>query len=278
MKIVPKFSVWFLPKVFNTRYRLASMTRKHRTFGRIVERTMFDEDEVVVLPKDSVAKDINVDIGFDSAGDRTILPSDIVNEMIARADDIFVMNFCICRKSNKCQDYPVDHGCMFMGKGVHRIPEEYGRLVTKEEARAYVAECRELGLVHIIGRNKLDSIWLSTGDKRDLMTVCNCCPCCCLWNMVRDISGDIAGMYRKMDGVSVTVDTERCVGCGLCADICFTKAITIEGGRSSIGDKCRGCGRCADICPSEAITVNFDSSAVDAEMERIADLVRLHNE
>ena len=107
------------------------------------------------------------------------------------------------------------------------------------------------------------------------MTICNCCPCCCLWNMVRDISDDISSTYRKMDGVEVSVDTGKCIGCGSCADICFTKAIRIVDGKCTIDDRCRGCGRCVDVCPIDAIAVSFDKAAIRPEIERISGLVNL---
>ena len=275
VKIIPRLSKTFLPFFFNTRYRLARMTKNHRRFGNFVRKRFFDEDDMVVLPKDTVVRDIEVDINIDSAGDRTILPSDIVKGIIDRADDIFIMNFCLCRRSNKCDDYPVDHGCIFLGKGTKRIPDSFGHFATKDEAKEYIDECSELGLVHIIGRNKLDSIWLHTGDKKDLMTICNCCPCCCLWNMVRDISDDIAGTYRRMDGVSVTVNADECIGCGSCESICFTKAISIIDGKCTIDDKCRGCGRCVERCPKDAISISFDETVVDSEIERLEKLVNL---
>ena len=275
MKIIPKLSAKILPFFFNTRYWLARQTRKHRHFGNFIRKRYFDGDEMVVLPKDGVVRDVNVNISIDSAGDRTILPSDIVKALIDRTDDIFIMNFCLCRKSNHCKDYPIDHGCVFLGKGIRKIPEKFGRTATKEEAKAYIDECTDLGFVHIIGRNKLDSMWLHTGDKKDLMSICNCCPCCCLWNMVRDISDDIAGTYRRMDGVGVSVDTEKCIGCGLCEGICFTKAISIIDGKSSIDGRCRGCGRCVEVCPQDAISISFDDSKVDVEIERIGSLLNV---
>ena len=276
VKIIPRLSVRILPHLFRTRYRLASWTKSHKHFGNIIRRIAFSEDDMIVLPKDSVVRDISVDISVDSAGDRTVLPSDIVKEVIRGSDHIFIMNFCLCRKSNRCDDYPVDHGCIFMGKGTERIPKEFGRMATPDEAIAYIDECSELGLVHIIGRNKLDSLWLSTGNKKDLMTICNCCPCCCLWNMVRDISDNIAECYKRMDSVEVSANPERCIGCGMCSDICFTKAINIVGGRCSISDSmCRGCGRCAEVCPNDAITLTYDRSIVSSEVERIRSLVDL---
>ncbi len=261
---------------FNARYRLARWTRKSRFFNRIVRKGLFDKDDMIVVPKDGVARTrrIEMDIDIPDAGDRTVLPSDVVKSVIRKMDDrIFIMNFCLCRRSNGCEDYPVDHGCIFLGNGTERIPPEMGHMATAEEAEAYLDECASKGLVHIIGRNKLDRIWLSTGKKNDLMTICNCCPCCCLWNVTRDISDDIGAIFKRMDGVEITADREKCIGCGLCQDICFTRAIKIVDGKCELDQaQCRGCGRCADVCMNDAITITYDEAKVESESDRIVSL------
>ncbi len=270
-------SVKVLKYIFGWRYRLAAYTRKSKLYNRLITRMLFDGDDMIVLPKDkTVNRVIEANIEIDSPGDSTVLPSDVVKRVIGKAEDIFIMNFCLCRRSNGCEDYPVDHGCIFMGKGVHKIPPEFGHLATPEEACGYIDECGERGLVHIIGRNKLDSIWLSTGDKKDLMTICNCCPCCCLWNISRNVSDDIGGTFKRMRGVSISLDQGKCIGCGSCSEICFTKAVKAEGGGFVIDQNaCRACGRCVEQCPVDAISITFDDSSVDSEVERISSLVRI---
>ena len=275
MGIVSGISVFLVNRVFNTRYRLARMTRKHPRFGRVVKRIAFDGDDMSVVPKAGTAHvkvDLNIEI--ENAGERNVVPTDLIKKVLMRSEKIFIMNFCLCRQSNKCKDYPVSSGCIFIGKGTDRISPKYGRFVTPEEACDYIDECDRLGLVHIIGRNKLDSIWLHTGKHTNLMTICNCCPCCCLWNMVRDIDGGIASAYRRMAGVDVSVDRDKCIGCGICMERCFVKAITITDGKCVLDDvKCRACGRCSEECPVKAITLTYDPTVIDSEADRIYNLV-----
>lgn len=276
MKLVPRLTVRTMGLFFDSRYRLARWTRRSKLFGRMVRKGFFDGDDMIVVPKDTAArsKRIEMDLDIPDAGDRTVLPSEVVKSVIRKIDDrIFIMDFCLCRRSNKCEDYPVDHGCIFLGNGTERIPPEMGHMATAEEAEAYLDECASKGLVHIIGRNKLDRIWLSTGRKNDLMTICNCCPCCCLWNVTRDISNDIGSVFKRMDGVEVSADADRCIGCGLCEGVCFTKAISITEGKSVLDqDQCRGCGRCADVCPNDAISITYDEEKVESESDRIVSL------
>lgn len=277
MKIIPRISVRLVKHIFGWRYRLASYTRRSKTFDKVIMKTLFDGDDMIVLPKDNVVrKTVDANIEIEDAGESTVLPSDVVKSLIRRASDVFIMNFCLCRRSNKCEDYPVDRGCIFLGKGVHKIPSDFGHLATHEEAVAYIDECGKEGLVHIVGRNKLDSIWLNTGDKKDLMTICNCCPCCCLWNMTRDISDTIGKTFKRMEGVTVDLDTSKCIGCGSCKEICFTKAVKIIEGAFSIDQNlCRGCGRCAEECPTDAIRIGYEEGAIDGIVDRIGSLVRL---
>jgi ferredoxin len=55
--------------------------------------------------------------------------------------------------------------------------------------------------------------------------------------------------------VKVEVQTEPCIGCGLCEQICPMSAITVQGGVAVIDyDLCTSCGQCQDVCPMSAIT------------------------
>ncbi|MHA1862586.1 MAG: DUF362 domain-containing protein, partial [Candidatus Thorarchaeota archaeon] len=204
--------VWYvnlLKRAFPKRRFLAKLT-KTPLLGRLVDKMLFEGDDVMYLPKDSVAqKTIQIGKKLDRPVE-TALPSEIVHHFIEKANYHWVMNFCICRDAAKCEDYPIEYGCLFMGEATEGINPKLGRRVSKEEAHEHVKRCREAGLVHLIGRNKLDTSWLgiSPGDK--LLTVCNCCPCCCLWKMLPDIKPEIGRKITRMPGVNVSV-TNACV-------------------------------------------------------------------
>lgn len=65
-------------------------------------------------------------------------------------------------------------------------------------------------------------------------------------------------IYRKHDffsGELASIDTDKCNGCGICADICRFGAIAQNNGTYKvIPIDCEGCGYCARVCPEEAIT------------------------
>lgn len=50
------------------------------------------------------------------------------------------------------------------------------------------------------------------------------------------------------------IDTEKCIGCGNCAQECPVECITEKDGKFVINaDECVDCGACEGACASEAI-------------------------
>lgn len=254
-----------IKELFPHRRKIAKFT-KIPLFGKIVENLVFEEeDELIYLTKNEV---VQVNEYIESPESIT-LPSEVVKHFIKKANFIWKMDFCICRKSNECENYPKDLGCLFMGEAAKKISPEYGHPVSEKEALEHLEKCREAGLVHMIGRNKLDMVWLDVEPGGKLLSVCNCCPCCCIGNLVPDGSARLGEKYQKMPGVEVSV-TDECVGCGTCSDICFVDAIKVEDGKAKIGEECKGCGRCVDICPNDAIKLTVeDSEFLEKSIKRI---------
>jgi len=268
----PMWFVRFLKKIYPSRFFVARATNVP-TIGRFFDHWLFEDDGMICLPPDQVVRTIEVDQSLEMPGEM-VLPSQVVEYFIEKASVHWIMDFCLCRAASRCEDYPVELGCLFLGAAALGINPELGRRVTKEEALAHVRRCREAGLVHFIGRNKLDTVWLGVGPGEKLLTICNCCPCCCLWRVLPVVTPQIGDKITRMPGVTVTV-TDRCVGCGACTrDVCFVDAIRLVDGRAIISDVCRGCGRCVDVCPEGAIEISIDwDQAVEQSIERLSPLV-----
>ena len=68
---------------------------------------------------------------------------------------------------------------------------------------------------------------------------------------------------RQHKGFTVTVDRDRCRGCGRCFALCPYRAITMQrneiGGWFAVVDEtlCKGCGNCISVCPSSAADSPF---------------------
>ena len=64
---------------------------------------------------------------------------------------------------------------------------------------------------------------------------------------------------------AIVVNTERCKGCGLCADACPKDVIALAAKKVNVHgypfveavrpDDCIGCASCAIVCPDGCITV-----------------------
>ena len=63
---------------------------------------------------------------------------------------------------------------------------------------------------------------------------------------------------RYIVGVaSIVLDADKCVGCGMCFQVCPHGVFTMTRKKALITDRdgCMECGACAMNCPMEAITV-----------------------
>ena len=69
---------------------------------------------------------------------------------------------------------------MFIGPAVRSVDPEVGRLVSREEALAHLQEATDAGLVSCLGKFNGDAIALGVWQHKKLMTICHCCPCCCI--------------------------------------------------------------------------------------------------
>ncbi len=58
-------------------------------------------------------------------------------------------------------------------------------------------------------------------------------------------------------GYSVTVNEEKCVGCGECVDICPVEVYEMQDGKSEPVEQesCLGCESCVEVCEADAIQV-----------------------
>lgn len=61
-------------------------------------------------------------------------------------------------------------------------------------------------------------------------------------------------------GYKVTVDEEKCIGCGSCVDICPSEVYELQNEKAVVVnvEECVGCESCVESCEQGAITVEED--------------------
>jgi ferredoxin len=67
----------------------------------------------------------------------------------------------------------------------------------------------------------------------------------------------MAALRYLPDVVTLELDRDKCVGCGLCATVCPHGVFRVEDGKARMADRdaCMECGACARNCPVAAISV-----------------------
>ncbi len=62
--------------------------------------------------------------------------------------------------------------------------------------------------------------------------------------------------------MSIRLETEKCIGCGRCADVCPGNLLFLEAGRAQLRDArdCWGCTACVKACPRAAICYTLEAS------------------
>jgi len=239
-------------------------------FRPIVERTEGTTHST------GVAIPINQSLG---TYNNQIIPLAVLEYFINKASHIFLYDLCPCRVMRNCQQY--DHyayGCMVLGRGVLRMkPNDglivQGHLATKEEALERARKAVEVGLIPQFGRLRSDAINRIGGpvpDTGDLLNFCYCCPCCCVVGGIKDAPSYIRQIFKRFEGLTVTVDKELCTNCGACAEVCIYGGMNMENGQLVYRDeKCFGCGRCERACPIGAISITLEEGSVERMIARI---------
>ena len=62
----------------------------------------------------------------------------------------------------------------------------------------------------------------------------------------------------------ITIDIEKCIGCGQCVKDCFGKNLAMEDNKAKVlKERCMQCGHCVAVCPENAVEItDYDMAEV----------------
>jgi len=220
---------------------------------------------------------INLNVGD---YDTEAIPLKLMDYFIDKAGTIVIIQ-CPCRVSAGCKNHNIDLGCIWMGKGAANLDLEklplgaQGRIATKEEAKEHARAALKDGLVPALGKLRGDARLYNVLDYEDeFMNFCFCCSCCCVTAAGKYVNSDSKKYMKRMKGVSMYTDPEKCVGCGDCFKVCIYDGLKMVKGKSTHTDNCIACGRCEEVCPNDAISTIFDEN-VDVD-EVVDEIIKRH--
>jgi Pyruvate/2-oxoacid:ferredoxin oxidoreductase delta subunit len=159
----------------------------------------------------------------------------------------FAIGICSCRHEKehlgkKECDAPLEVCSTFDEATNYMIRHNFAREISKTEMLENLARSREMGLV-----------FCADNVKKNVSFICHCCGCCC--NALAGISK--FGYPNAVVTSSFIAENnhETCAECGICAEVCPVKAITMQpDGKPEIDSKfCIGCGVCGLKCTTESV-------------------------
>ena len=182
----------------------------------------------------------------------TVLPYEQVSELI-RSSDTISIQACYCRRKANLLEHeckvkaPVEGVCMGLGRVADFLVRRgFARAAGKDEMLRVLDDTEKMGLMHVT-----DNV------REDPAFICHCCGCCCeLLGGINRYGYDGALNHSRFQTIVIE---EKCNGCGVCAEYCHIKALSLKGEDTFLvtvdTSKCLGCGVCISRCAQDALTL-----------------------
>lgn len=175
---------------------------------------------------------------------------------IIKSSSYGAIGMCYCRHKKEhlgksCEkDAPTKEICISLGTAARfMVRRGFAEYRSKDQLLAILAQARDLKLTHIT-----DNI------RHKPSFICNCCSCCC--ELLGGINQGFPMGIAKTN-YTLQINSETCVGCGLCQEACNVTALQLfdtENGRKkrqmhALTENCLGCGACISSCPTQSLSL-----------------------
>jgi ferredoxin len=181
-----------------------------------------------------------------------VIPYSQARDLIVRHPDHILLLECPCRSARPNPCLPLEV-CLIIGEPFAGFAAEHYpnrcRWITSEEAVQVLQAAARRGHLH--------HAFFKEAMLGRFYAICNCCACCC------------GALQAQRNGVPMLassgyvsrIDSDKCLGCGACIDICPFKALLAMEDTVKVNESvCMGCGLCITQCPAEAIALGRDPS------------------
>ncbi len=268
------FELYF--SVYNdTEENLVKIAKLYRQiFDKILPQQLIQSNFKLfrpLLPYKADENLIKIDQSIDS--ESQVLPYELV-EILINKNDTFVVKDCDCRKIGElsgepCSKASAELGCLFCGIAAEFLIERgIGKQLTKDEAIAFLKETEKAGLVHN---------GINASGPHSALVICNCCSCHC-GTLYPYKNYHITAVNPS--NFIPTFDNEQCIKCETCLKKCPVGAIYHQWPNKADSsdelmnvqtDICIGCGICAVNCKKVAIKMKKIRNIVPPKDFKIGD-------
>lgn len=241
----------WLSRVFSPPFRLLARLRSRFQTDDQERDTFADGYHGKVVPLEAARQLVTVQEPISLPDLEKIIPYKKARDIIFQNPDHIAVLECPCRSSRPDPCQPLDV-CLVIGEPFASFIIEHhpqrARWITPQEAESVLEAEQQRGHV--------SHAFFKDAMLGRFYAICNCCTCCC--GAIRVHQGGTPMLASS--GYVAVVDEETCIGCGLCAESCQFRALSLNGdGVVEVSwEGCMGCGVCISQCQQEALRLIRD--------------------
>jgi ferredoxin len=219
-----------------------------------------------VVPLEEATRLVTIDEPVHLTDLETIVPYTRARDIILHNPEHIIVLECPCRAARPNPCHPLDV-CLIVGEPFAGFVIEHhprrSRWITPDEAIEILHAEAERGHVH--------HVFFKDAMLDRFYAICNCCDCCC--GAMQAHRNDVPMLASS--GYVCQADTEACIGCGTCVEICPFGALALDEGVVAIdAAECMGCGVCVPQCQQEALAlVRAPEKGIPLEIQKLMDQV-----